>query len=153
MHVLATPQEDGAEALAALAQEFGAQRFEPASRLENWAAPQGALTALKLGQILATLLPENAIVSDEAASCSEIEQRLHHASPHDVLSVSGGAIGPGLPAAEGVALACPDRKVVALEADGAPCTRRNRYGRWRANSLTLRLCFSRTGGTGSSKSN
>ena len=120
MHVLATPQEDGAEALAALAQEFGAQRFEPASRLENWASPQGALTALKLGQILATLLPENAIISDEAVSSgSEIEQHLRHASAHDVLSVSGGAIGQGLPAAVGAALACPDRKVVALEADGS----------------------------------
>jgi acetolactate synthase-1/2/3 large subunit len=120
IHVLATPREDGAEALVALAQEFGAQRFEPASPSENWATPQGALTALKLGQIMATLLPENAIISDEAVSSgAEIEQHLRHASPHDVLSVSGGAIGQGLPAAVGAALACPNRRVVALEADGS----------------------------------
>jgi acetolactate synthase-1/2/3 large subunit len=38
---------------------------------------------------------------------------------HDHLPVTGGAIGQGLPVALGAALACPDRKVVALEADGS----------------------------------
>jgi acetolactate synthase-1/2/3 large subunit len=33
--------------------------------------------------------------------------------------VTGGAIGQGLPVALGAALACPGRKVVALEADGS----------------------------------
>jgi acetolactate synthase I/II/III large subunit len=31
----------------------------------------------------------------------------------------GGAIGQGLPVATGAAVACPDRKVVCLEADGS----------------------------------
>jgi acetolactate synthase-1/2/3 large subunit len=38
---------------------------------------------------------------------------------HDHLPVTGGAIGQGLPVALGAALACPGRKVVALEADGS----------------------------------
>ena len=33
--------------------------------------------------------------------------------------MTGGSIGQGLPVALGAALACPDRKVIALEADGS----------------------------------
>ena len=43
----------------------------------------------------------------------------HGAAPHDWLSLTGGAIGEGLPLAVGAAIACPDRKVVALQADGS----------------------------------
>ena len=53
------------------------------------------------------------------SSGAEIERHLRHAAPHDLLPVTGGAIGQGLPVAVGAALACPDRKVVALEADGS----------------------------------
>jgi acetolactate synthase-1/2/3 large subunit len=35
------------------------------------------------------------------------------------LTLTGGAIGQGLPAAVGAAVACPDRRVLALEADGS----------------------------------
>jgi acetolactate synthase-1/2/3 large subunit len=41
------------------------------------------------------------------------------APPHDWLTLTGGAIGQGLPVATGAAVACPDRKVVCLEADGS----------------------------------
>jgi acetolactate synthase-1/2/3 large subunit len=119
LHVLATPGENGAEAIAALAGEFGARPFEPAP-LSDFSAPEGPLTALAIGQVMATVLPENAVISEEAVSSgADIERYLRHAAPHDVLPVAGGAIGQGLPAAVGAALACPDRKVVALEADGS----------------------------------
>ncbi len=36
-----------------------------------------------------------------------------------MLDLTGGAIGMGLPAATGAAIACPDRRVVALQADGS----------------------------------
>ena len=39
--------------------------------------------------------------------------------PHDWLCLTGGAIGQGLPVAVGAAVAAPDRRVVALEADGS----------------------------------
>ena len=39
--------------------------------------------------------------------------------PHDWLQLTGGAIGQGLPVATGAAVACPDRPVFALEADGS----------------------------------
>jgi acetolactate synthase-1/2/3 large subunit len=43
----------------------------------------------------------------------------YNAAAHDWLQITGGAIGHGFPCATGAALACPDRKVVCLEADGA----------------------------------
>lgn len=41
------------------------------------------------------------------------------AEPHNWLTLTGGAIGQGLPLALGAALACPDRKVIALQAGGS----------------------------------
>ncbi len=38
---------------------------------------------------------------------------------HDWLTLTGGAIGQGLPVAVGAAVACPDRPVLALQADGS----------------------------------
>ncbi|MDN5860330.1 MAG: thiamine pyrophosphate-dependent enzyme, partial [Pseudonocardia sp.] len=38
---------------------------------------------------------------------------------HDWLTLTGGAIGWGLPAATGAAIACPDRPVWCLQADGS----------------------------------
>lgn len=38
---------------------------------------------------------------------------------HDVLTLTGGAIGQGLPVATGAAIASPDRPVVCLESDGS----------------------------------
>jgi acetolactate synthase-1/2/3 large subunit len=45
--------------------------------------------------------------------------RLDCARTHDVLPVTGGSIGQGLPVALGAALARPGCKVIALEADGS----------------------------------
>ena len=45
--------------------------------------------------------------------------RTRGAASHDYLQVTGGAIGIGLPLATGAAVACPDRKVVCLQADGS----------------------------------
>ena len=41
------------------------------------------------------------------------------AQPFTLLSILGGAIGGGLPTAVGAAIACPDRRVIALQADGS----------------------------------
>jgi acetolactate synthase-1/2/3 large subunit len=42
-----------------------------------------------------------------------------NAEPHVALALTGGAIGQGLPVAVGAAVACPERKVIALQADGS----------------------------------
>jgi acetolactate synthase I/II/III large subunit len=121
MHVLAAPEEDGTGALEALADECGAH---PAHRTTAIARPElprdTALTAASIGRTVAALMREHAIVSDEMVSSSEsVWRELNAAPPYDYLAVSGGSIGQGLPAALGAALACPDRKVIALEADGS----------------------------------
>ncbi len=41
------------------------------------------------------------------------------AAPHDWITVTGGAIGDGIPLATGAAVACPGRRVVNLQADGS----------------------------------
>jgi acetolactate synthase I/II/III large subunit len=119
LHTLAAVEEDGAEALATLASEFDARQLAPPA-FPDFGSPEGPLTADAMARVLAAQMPENAIVSEESVSCSgDIERHLRYAAHHDWLAVSGGAIGQGLPVAVGAALACPDRKVVALEADGS----------------------------------
>ena len=70
--------------------------------------------------MIGALLPEGAIVSDESnTSGLGLGPATAGAPPHDWLTLTGGAIGQGLPLAAGAALACPDRPVIALESDGS----------------------------------
>jgi acetolactate synthase-1/2/3 large subunit len=70
--------------------------------------------------VLAALLPERAIVADEAVSTGRaFGSKMSGAEPHDWLSIMGGSIGWALPISVGAAIAAPDRKVVALEGDGS----------------------------------
>jgi acetolactate synthase-1/2/3 large subunit len=65
-------------------------------------------------------MPDNAIVSDEAATCGlAMFPVTVNAPPHDWMTLTGGAIGQGLPLSLGAAIACPDRKVIASQADGS----------------------------------
>ncbi|HEY2014392.1 MAG TPA: acetolactate synthase large subunit [Bryobacteraceae bacterium] len=114
--------EDGTGALEALADECGAARSvtlhpavpPPAS------SGNGRLTVDAIGATLAAWLPDGAILSDEmVSSAAAVVAHLGHAAPHDRMPVTGGSIGQGLPVAMGAACACPDRKVIALEADGS----------------------------------
>lgn len=99
------------------------EAFEPAvtaTAAPSMPVPTGELTPLAIGQSLAMLMPEQCIVSDEAATCGlGIFPVTENAPRHDWLTLTGGAIGQGLPLSLGAAIACPDRKVVALQADGS----------------------------------
>ena len=82
--------------------------------------PTGPLTAEAVASAVGALLPEAAIVVDEAnTSGLWMSGATVGAPPHDWLTLPGGAIGYGLPAATGAAVAAPDRPVVSLEADGS----------------------------------
>ncbi|MGW0162897.1 acetolactate synthase large subunit [Mycobacterium sp. NPDC003323] len=82
--------------------------------------PEGPLTAANWAQVIGALLPENAIISDEANTSGVLLPAATAGSPpHDVLTLTGGAIGQGLPVAVGAAVAAPDRPVIALQADGS----------------------------------
>ncbi|MFI9262202.1 acetolactate synthase large subunit [Streptomyces sioyaensis] len=82
--------------------------------------PSGALTAEKTAMIIGALLPEGAIVSDEAVTSGRwLPAATADCPPHDWLTLTGGAIGQGIPLATGAAIACPDRPVINLQADGS----------------------------------
>jgi acetolactate synthase-1/2/3 large subunit len=82
--------------------------------------PSGALDAQSIARAIGALLPEGAIVSDEAQTGGLFVASATAGAPrHDWLTLTGGAIGQGMPVATGAAVACPDRKVLNLEADGS----------------------------------
>ena len=121
VHVLAGPDGDPAAALAALAEAVGAAA--DAATIQGSATPalpSGPLTADAVCQTIGALMPTGAIVSDEG-NTSGLFAAGHTvgAPPHDWLCLTGGAIGQGLPVAVGAAVAAPDRKVLALQADGS----------------------------------
>ena len=117
---LAHPHENGPGALAEVADALAAPSTGLAvAPLSLPDEPSGRLDQFSVGAIVARLLPEDAIVSDEAATSGlGPAMALATAAPHDVLSLTGGAIGQGLPLAAGAAIACPDRKVICLHGDG-----------------------------------
>ncbi|MSQ59913.1 MAG: acetolactate synthase large subunit [Betaproteobacteria bacterium] len=119
---LAGVEEDIEAALEALAEELGARNTPPAfvAQPRRPELPTGPVTPEGIGAVLGALLPEHAIVVDESVSVGRgLFPPTAGALPHDWLNNMGGSIGFGLPVAIGAAIACPDRKVVALEGDGS----------------------------------
>ena len=118
---LAEPQEDSVAALVALADSVGARDAGPVvSRVMPDNPQDGALDADSMGAIIARLMPDEAILSDDSLTAGRGLQRyLKHGPRHDWLVLTGGAIGDAPPMAVGAALACPTRKVIAVSGDGA----------------------------------
>jgi len=121
IHTLAGPTGDARSSLSALADALGASPATAArQQLARPELPDGALTAQTVCAALGALLPEGAIVSDEGNTSGLFAAgATAGAPPHDWLCLTGGAIGQGLPVAVGAAVACPDRRVIALESDGS----------------------------------
>ncbi len=106
-------------ALEELADRLGGPEA-PTSRSSPAQLPTGPLRSDNWASVIGALLPENAIISDEANTSGLLLAYATAASPpHDVLTLTGGAIGQGLPVAVGAAIAAPERPVVALQADGS----------------------------------
>jgi acetolactate synthase I/II/III large subunit len=117
---LAGAGQDVAGALEELAAALGAPAAPVIERAEPQPAGSGPLTVQNLGVTIAASLPEQAIVVDEAnTSAAGLPRALASAPRHTLLALTGGAIGYGLPAATGAAVAAPDRPVVCIEADGS----------------------------------
>ncbi len=121
VHVLAGEADDASGALAALAAELGcADEDPPRPSGDRAERPTGELNAWTVSLAVGALLPEDAIVVDEAITSSlSLPMTTANAPRHDWLTLTGGSIGFGLPAAVGAAIAAPDRKVLALQADGS----------------------------------
>ncbi len=120
-YLLARPDQDEVAALEALADELGAPGNVPVPVVG--AQPQlvrGKFEVAAFATTLAALLPENCIVQEDAVTSGRpLFALTFNAAPHDWLQITGGAIGHGFPCATGAAVACPGRKVVCLQADGA----------------------------------
>lgn len=82
-------------------------------------APIGALTTQSFAAAVGATLPEGVIVADESnTSGVHLFGATRFAPPHQWMTLTGGAIGFGLPVALGAAVAS-NRRVLALESDGS----------------------------------
>jgi acetolactate synthase-1/2/3 large subunit len=120
VHTLSTPAQDATASLAAMARALDAEHMAVAVQsARRPARPRGRLTAAKVCKAVGHLLPENAIVVDEAITSGLMLPVMTAGCPaHDLITLTGGAIGQGLPNAIGAAIACPQRPVIALIGDG-----------------------------------
>jgi acetolactate synthase-1/2/3 large subunit len=119
---LSAPGEDGAAALETLADLLKAPEVAPlpVKKLSAKEMPTGKLNPQAIGIVVSSLLPERAIISIEGGTCGyPFVTASANAERHTILTNTGGAIGQGLPVALGAAIACPDRRVVALQSDGS----------------------------------
>jgi acetolactate synthase-1/2/3 large subunit len=118
---MASAREDAVDGLRRLADALGAPEAPATVQPEFKPPMQGdKLDPMTVGAIVANFMPENTIVSDEAATAGLAMFPITQGAPkHDWITLTGGSIGQGLPVAAGAAIACPDRKVLALQADGS----------------------------------
>jgi acetolactate synthase-1/2/3 large subunit len=121
---LARVGQDLKGALAWLADDLGVRSDKPAPVVSSVsvadALPTGPLTEDAISLAVARMMPENAIICDESVSSGRRFFALsQNTVPHDYLQITGGSIGIGIPLAAGAAVACPDRKVIGLQADGS----------------------------------
>jgi acetolactate synthase I/II/III large subunit len=134
VHTLAEPGEDATGALERLAEALDADGRDAAAGEATAGItppvagaagppppqPDAPLTPITVSQVIAAGQPEGAVVVDEGLTVSAFYVELSTGAPrHTYLALTGGAIGFGLPAATGAAVACPDRPVIALQADGS----------------------------------
>ncbi|VBA55530.1 acetolactate synthase large subunit [Mycobacterium pseudokansasii] len=119
VHVLAEPS-GAAEALTALADELAPGTSAPVAAASRPQLPEGALTSATAADVIGALMPDRAIVVDESTTSGLLLPAATAGCPaHDWLTLTGGAIGYGIPAAVGAAVAAPDRPVLCLQADGS----------------------------------
>src|SRR6202012_1657978 len=107
--------------LEALAEALDATDARPALQQRSRPPrPAGRLPADNACQAVGPMPPEGAIISDAAiTSAAALPASTAGAPRHDWLTLTGGAIGQGLPVAVGAAVACPDRPGFELQAVGA----------------------------------
>lgn len=117
--VLTGTDGDGPAAVAALAGRMDTAPHLPVTTLPP--SPQaGTIRPDSIAAAVANALPENAIVVDESITGGrDVWAATQGAAPHSWISLTGGAIGDGIPMALGAAVASPDRPVLTLQADGS----------------------------------
>jgi acetolactate synthase-1/2/3 large subunit len=123
---LSRHDQDAVLALQALAQELGVEPIAlPESRAGQIPDVSGPIRPDGFAAVVAKLLPTDAIVVNEALTLGGgFEAVMPLAEPCDWLTVTGGAIGGGVPLATGAAIGAQasgrqEQRVVTLQADGS----------------------------------
>jgi acetolactate synthase-1/2/3 large subunit len=121
IHTLTSPNENCSGALETLATALAQNGASSViAKAERPPMPAGEITSHGVASSLAALLPENAIVVDESMTSGRGLMAATRGVPrHDWLANTGGSIGIAIPLAVGAAVACPDRRVLCLSADGS----------------------------------
>jgi acetolactate synthase I/II/III large subunit len=121
IHALASPGDSYVGALEALTAALSIRGTDHSEeKAERPPTPAGEITLQGIAAAVSALLPENAIVVDESMTSGRgLMAATKGAPPHDWLGNTGGSIGIAMPLAVGAAVACPDRKVLCLTADGS----------------------------------
>ena len=120
VHTLADGTASAAAALDALADLVAPGTTAVTAPAHRPPPPTGALTPHSIAAAVGAALPDGAIVVDESNTAGlTLPDATAGAPRHDWLTLTGGAIGYGLPAAAGAAIAAPHRPVLCLQADGA----------------------------------
>lgn len=84
------------------------------------AEPSAVLTQAFVLQTLATLRdPEDIIVEEAPTARVQMHAYLPILRPRTFFTMASGGLGYSMPAAAGIAMACPDRKVIAIIGDGS----------------------------------
>jgi len=119
VHTLSGPV-GAAVALRALSERLAPDAVAATEAPSRPAMPSGPLTIQTSADVIGALLPDRAIVVDEANTSGFLLPHATAGAPaHDWLTLTGGAIGYALPVALGAAIAAPDRPVLCLESDGS----------------------------------
>jgi len=122
IHTLAHPNEDLTGALFALADALSLRGARPESHkpFERPQCPTGEITLPGVSTIVGALIPEGGILVDESMTSGRgLMPATATAPPHEWLGNTGGSIGIALPLAVGAAVACPQKRVLCLTADGS----------------------------------
>jgi len=96
------------------------QRSTPPRTKEPEPKPESPITATFLFSILNKVIPRNAVIAEECPSSKgDLDRFLELDEPGSFYSVPNGILGFGAPAAVGLQLAHPDRRVVCPVGDGS----------------------------------
>ena len=145
VHTLVERDENVLAAVDGLVEELGVGAMAMrVPELQLPPLPSSGMDQDIIAAVVANLIPENAIISDESITTGRRFFIDTFASkPHSWMQITGGAIGAGLPLATGAAIACPDRPVISLQADGsAMYTLQALWTQAREGSNTTTLIFS-----------
>ncbi len=96
------------------------QRTEEAATIPPGPARQHPITPDYLFSILNRVMPKNAVIAEECPSSKgDLDRNLILNEPGSFYSVPNGVLGFGLPAAVGLQMALPERRVICPVGDGS----------------------------------